>query len=331
MARNVRSCATTCPSGRWAPREFGTYFIGYAATPSVTELMLRRMFLGDPPGNYDRILDFSTAVTGTLFFVPTADFLDDPPPLPGQPMRRPPLGTGDDIRGGGCRKRAGAPSDGSLGIGGLGGISPRVSGHRHDHGARARRGLLGRALSVVAARLERQPQPAARRRDRRPCARSGARRRVRRGGRCGLAGPTRVGCGGDRHLAHRPRAGGPARAGRRRATAARIEWRRVDLLVDAPEPGSFDLVSAQFMQLPPEPRARLFTALAASLRPGGTLLVVGHHPSDLGSGVDRPPMPERFYTADEIARTARRLVDRRRERGPAAVHHHTRGCRGHHP
>jgi putative iron-dependent peroxidase len=71
------------PFGALSTREFGTYFIGYAATPAVIELMLRRMFLGDPPGNYDRILDFSTAVTGNLFFVPTADFLDDPPPLPG--------------------------------------------------------------------------------------------------------------------------------------------------------------------------------------------------------------------------------------------------------
>jgi putative iron-dependent peroxidase len=44
--------------------------------------MLRNMFIGDPPGNTDRILDFSTAVTGSLFFTPTADFLDDPPPLP---------------------------------------------------------------------------------------------------------------------------------------------------------------------------------------------------------------------------------------------------------
>jgi porphyrinogen peroxidase len=41
------------------------------------------MFLGDPPGNTDRILDFSTAETGGLFFSPTVDFLDDPPPLPG--------------------------------------------------------------------------------------------------------------------------------------------------------------------------------------------------------------------------------------------------------
>jgi putative iron-dependent peroxidase len=71
------------PFGSLGAGEFGTYFIGYAATPSVTELMLQHMFLGDPPGNYDRILDFSTAVTGTLFFVPTADFLDDPPPMPG--------------------------------------------------------------------------------------------------------------------------------------------------------------------------------------------------------------------------------------------------------
>ncbi|MFZ2529325.1 MAG: Dyp-type peroxidase [Rhodococcus sp. (in: high G+C Gram-positive bacteria)] len=63
--------------------EFGTYFIGYAASPDVTEQMLRNMFLGDPPGNYDRILDFSTAVTGSLFFCPAAEFLDDlpvPPP-----------------------------------------------------------------------------------------------------------------------------------------------------------------------------------------------------------------------------------------------------------
>jgi putative iron-dependent peroxidase len=68
------------PFGRVGAREFGTYFIGYARTPAVIEEMLRNMFIGKPPGNYDRILDFSTALTGNLFFVPTADFLDDPPP-----------------------------------------------------------------------------------------------------------------------------------------------------------------------------------------------------------------------------------------------------------
>ncbi len=83
--------------------------------------------------------------------------------------------------------------------------------------------------------------------------------------------------------------------------SARIEWRQVDLLASPPEAASFDLVSVQFMQLPPEPRTRLFTALMASVRPGGTLLVVGHHPSDLAAGAPRPPMPELFYSPDEIA------------------------------
>lgn len=72
------------PFGDAGRGEFGTYFISYAATPSVTERMLTNMFLGDPPGNTDRILDFSTAVTGGLFFAPSADFLDDLPDLPGE-------------------------------------------------------------------------------------------------------------------------------------------------------------------------------------------------------------------------------------------------------
>ncbi len=103
------------PFGSLGGGEFGTYFIGYAASPSVTELMLQRMFLGDPPGNYDRILDFSTAVTGTLFFVPTADFLDDPPPMPGGPG-----GASQTAVPSGA---AVATGDGSLGIGGLKGSS----------------------------------------------------------------------------------------------------------------------------------------------------------------------------------------------------------------
>jgi putative iron-dependent peroxidase len=64
------------PFGQVGRQEFGTYFIGYARTPDVIEQMLRNMFNGDPPGNYDRLLDFSTAATGSLFFVPTVDFLE---------------------------------------------------------------------------------------------------------------------------------------------------------------------------------------------------------------------------------------------------------------
>src|SRR6516225_2055151 len=72
------------PFGQAGTGEFGTYYISYAATPRVTEQMLENMFLGRPPGNTDRILDFSTALTGCLFFAPPAGFLDDPPGAPDQ-------------------------------------------------------------------------------------------------------------------------------------------------------------------------------------------------------------------------------------------------------
>jgi porphyrinogen peroxidase len=63
------------PFGEIGKGEFGTYFIGYARSPDRIEQMLVNMFVGRPPGNYDRLLDFSKAVTGTLFFVPSATFL----------------------------------------------------------------------------------------------------------------------------------------------------------------------------------------------------------------------------------------------------------------
>jgi putative iron-dependent peroxidase len=86
------------PFGRVGTGEFGTYFIGYAHTPDVIERMLENMFIGKPEGNYDRILDFSRAVTGNLFFVPSAEFLDDPSqasaPVAAQPNEEPGRGDG---------------------------------------------------------------------------------------------------------------------------------------------------------------------------------------------------------------------------------------------
>ena len=64
------------PFGQPGRGEFGTYFIGYSRNPRVTELMLENMFVGRPPGNYDRLLDFSQAVTGGLFFAPSVTFLE---------------------------------------------------------------------------------------------------------------------------------------------------------------------------------------------------------------------------------------------------------------
>jgi putative iron-dependent peroxidase len=65
------------PFGRPGHGEFGTYFIGYSRSPRPIEQMLENMFVGRPPGNYDRLLDFSRAVTGNLFFVPSATFLEN--------------------------------------------------------------------------------------------------------------------------------------------------------------------------------------------------------------------------------------------------------------
>lgn len=64
------------PFGEVGKGEFGTYFIGYACSPSRIERMLDNMYIGNPPGNYDRLLDFSRPMTGSLFFLPTATFLD---------------------------------------------------------------------------------------------------------------------------------------------------------------------------------------------------------------------------------------------------------------
>jgi trans-aconitate methyltransferase len=82
--------------------------------------------------------------------------------------------------------------------------------------------------------------------------------------------------------------------------AGRIRWVHADVTEWAPD-DRFDLVSAQFMHLPAEPRRALFARLAAAVAPGGTLLVVGHHHSDLETSAHRFHVPDMFFTAEEIA------------------------------
>ena len=99
-------------------------------------------------------------------------------------------------------------------------------------------------------------------------------------------------------IALRRAAGLAAQAGP--AVAARISWQQADLLSWQPPEGHFDLVSAQFIHLPRSERESLHRRLAAAVRPGGTLLVVSHHPSDLDTG-QRPQLPEMFATGEEMA------------------------------
>ena len=75
--KEIKILRDNMPFGNAGQKEFGTYFIGYSRSPHTIEQMLQNMFVGKPPGNYDRLLDFSRAVTGNLFFVPSATFLEN--------------------------------------------------------------------------------------------------------------------------------------------------------------------------------------------------------------------------------------------------------------
>ncbi len=115
--KEIKILRDNMPFGQPGRGEFGTYFIGYSRSPRTIEQMLENMFIGRPPGNYDRILDFSTPVTGNLFFVPTTTFLDSISPDQPAPAANP------------AEKLATAPvessttpaatKNGSLGIGSL--------------------------------------------------------------------------------------------------------------------------------------------------------------------------------------------------------------------
>jgi porphyrinogen peroxidase len=106
--QEIKILRDNMPFGSVGAGEFGTYFIGYARSPTTTEQMLQNMFVGSPPGNYDRILDFSRAVTGNLFFVPPQSLLDDLDTLGGDGQAVQP-----------APDRTASRGDGSLSIGSL--------------------------------------------------------------------------------------------------------------------------------------------------------------------------------------------------------------------
>src|SRR5271166_3356534 len=108
--KEIKIVRDNMPFGQVGQDEFGTYFIGYSRSPRTIEQMLTNMFVGRPPGNYDHILDFSRAVTGNLFFVPSATFLDEVTPDGALPAPPPTLEPQQSVP---------PVPDGSLGIGSL--------------------------------------------------------------------------------------------------------------------------------------------------------------------------------------------------------------------
>jgi putative iron-dependent peroxidase len=117
--KEIKILRDNMPFGKAGSAEFGTYFIGYSRAPSTIEQMLENMFVGRPPGNYDRLLDFSRAVTGNLFFVPSATFLENVSADSGSMAA--PSGVSE---AGTARPSMPQENDGSLGIGSLKGDIP---------------------------------------------------------------------------------------------------------------------------------------------------------------------------------------------------------------
>jgi porphyrinogen peroxidase len=116
--KEIKILRDNMPFGRPGHGEFGTYFIGYSRSPRTIEQMLENMFVGRPHGNYDRLLDFSRAVTGNLFFVPSASFLDnvdDDQTLADQPVAAEPSVSAAAV----TSSAISSVHDSSLGIGSL--------------------------------------------------------------------------------------------------------------------------------------------------------------------------------------------------------------------
>lgn len=109
--KEIKILRDNMPFGKPGHGEFGTYFIGYSRSPRTIEQMLENMFIGRPPGNYDRLLNFSRAVTGSLFFAPSATFLEN-------------LGDQEESSTAASSQPGSSPvGDASLGIGSLKGVT----------------------------------------------------------------------------------------------------------------------------------------------------------------------------------------------------------------
>ena len=81
----------------------------------------------------------------------------------------------------------------------------------------------------------------------------------------------------------------------------RVTWMHQNIARWVPPAASYDLVSTQFLHLAPPVREQVFRNLAAAVAPGGMLLIVGHHPTDLNTGVKRPSREDLLFTPESVA------------------------------
>lgn len=86
-----------------------------------------------------------------------------------------------------------------------------------------------------------------------------------------------------------------------RASRPEVDWVLADVREFEPEPGAFDLVLVLYLHLPPDDRREILAGATAALARGGTLVVLGHDVTNIGTGAPGPSRPEVLYTPETIA------------------------------
>lgn len=79
-----------------------------------------------------------------------------------------------------------------------------------------------------------------------------------------------------------------------------VEWVEADVLAWTPPPRAYDLVCVLYLQLPAGERRTALARAAAAVRPGGTLLVLGHDLLNLTDGWGGPTQADVLFTPDDV-------------------------------
>jgi SAM-dependent methyltransferase len=93
-----------------------------------------------------------------------------------------------------------------------------------------------------------------------------------------------------------------------------VEWLEEDAVQWTPPARAFDLVTVLYLQLPAAERRIALARAAAAVRPGGTLLVLGHDLLNLAAGAGGPSKADVLFTPDDVVAEIGDLVVERAER-----------------
>ena len=106
------------------------------------------------------------------------------------------------------------------------------------------------------------------------------------------------------------------------ATGVDVDWVEADLAAYEPERQAFDLVLAAYLHVPDQSAPAMHAKAAAAVASGGTLLLVGHDVTNVGTGAPGPTNPSLLYTPSDIVAELPDLEIQRAEpvRRPTELH-----------